>query len=115
VYAIAKMLWYNRRNKNISMEQNNIEQKNKTVTVVVEIMASLIFIGVVIGVWRLMDRATVIPPPSVSSVPVPETAGGLGADISASVANPTADQVPETNPFKQETNPLKGAYQNPFE
>lgn len=94
----------------------------------VEVIVVLIFIAVVAWAWNIKDREEAslsTPPLPLSPAPpapvpptqtsAPEAVGGLGSDISNSVTNPTADKVPETNPFKAQTNPLKGAYQNPFE
>lgn len=48
---------------------------------------------------------------------------GIGAELFEKAQNPLKDELPQTNPFKAETNPFKktetnpfiGTYENPFD
>ena len=47
--------------------------------------------------------------------PSPEEASSLGGEIFDKTRSPLEGQVPNTNPFKNQKNPLDSIYQNPFE
>ena len=82
---------------------------------------SLIIIGVVIillvaggvGFWyfRGGEIPSLTPEPDGS----PEEAPTLGSEIFDKTQNPLEGQVPDTNPFKDQKNPLDTIYKNPFE
>ncbi len=55
------------------------------------------------------NQAYNTPAPSA----VPQGSSGLGADIYDNNSNPVND-IPQTNPFSQNSNPISDAYQNPF-
>ena len=44
----------------------------------------------------------------------PAVSPTLGSDIFEQVQNPLKDELPQTNPFKAETNPFKNTETNPF-
>lgn len=45
----------------------------------------------------------------------PETLDqGIGGEIFEKAQNPLKDELPQTNPFKAETNPFKNTETNPF-
>ncbi|TRZ64172.1 MAG: hypothetical protein D4Q79_02160 [Spirochaetia bacterium] len=48
------------------------------------------------------------------AAPTQEAPQSLGAQIYENIQNPIENKVPETNPFKAETNPFTNAYKNPF-
>ena len=49
----------------------------------------------------------------ISSGKIPKSQS-LGEQIYTQTQNPIKVKVPETNPFKIETNPIKAIYPNPF-
>ena len=50
-----------------------------------------------------------------TSIQAPQEKGsGLGSDIYSKIAPTSAQSLPETNPFKTETNPFKAVQTNPF-
>lgn len=55
------------------------------------------------GIWYWQRRAV--------SPEIPET---IGAELFEKSQNPLKDELPETNPFRAETNPFKNAETNPF-
>lgn len=89
---------------------NNLSQKNNVITMVAIVVAVVL---ILLGVWWWQkDQKTEIAP----GEPIgEEKPAGLGSELYESVNNPVEGKVPETNPFKTETNPLKDVYKNPFE
>lgn len=67
------------------------------------------------GIWYWYRQKDTAP----QDVP----ARSIGGDIFEKTQNPLKDELPETNPFKAETNPFKdketnpfiGTYENPFD
>ena len=45
----------------------------------------------------------------------PEEGSSLGSEIFEKTQSPLEGQVPDTNPFKNQKNPLDVIYKNPFE
>lgn len=80
-----------------------------------KILAAAVLAIVVIGagVWYWQRRKAPVPPPPPS----------IGGEIFEKAQNPLKDELPQTNPFKAETNPFKetetnpfiGTYENPFD
>lgn len=62
--------------------------------------------------WRFSHRFDVAPGNELTNVEKGEE--GLGAELFNRSADPLKGKLPETNPFKTKTNPLKNIYQNPF-
>ncbi|MDP3727061.1 MAG: hypothetical protein Q8R35_00290 [bacterium] len=54
------------------------------------------------GVWYWQRRSAEAP------------AGTIGAELFEKAQNPLKDELPQTNPFKAETNPFKNTETNPF-
>lgn len=54
------------------------------------------------GIWYWQRRSPENP------------AGTIGADLFEKAQNPLKDELPQTNPFKAETNPFKNTESNPF-
>jgi len=52
------------------------------------------------------EPSALSPPSSPESVAV-EDAGGLGAEVFKKTSNPLSNELPETNPFRVDTNPFK--------
>ena len=91
------------------MEQTNMEQKNNMNFIIAFIaIAVLVLAGV--WWWQVNKKSEIISPQAEEQKPA-----GLGGQLYESVNNPVEGKVPETNPFKTETNPIKGVYKNPFE
>lgn len=44
----------------------------------------------------------------------PSEATSVGAQVFLRSSNPLKDEIPETNPFREDSNPLKDIYKNPF-
>ena len=73
---------------------------NKKLITVVVIMMLIMACGIGFWYWSKSKQA-----PSSS----------LGSQIFEKTQNPLEGQVPDTNPFKDQKNPLDAIYQNPFE
>ncbi len=76
----------------------------------------LVIVAMIVGIiWYMQpfvgQRATTRPESTAQVEAVPT----LGGAISVKLENPTAGEYPETNPFREDTNPLEGVYKNPFE
>ncbi len=67
------------------------------------LLAVLVAALIAAGVWYWQRR----PAPAE----VPETIGG---ELFEKAQNPLKDELPQTNPFKAETNPFKNTETNPF-
>ena len=71
-----------------------------------------LIIGVVVlvlagvGIWYWQSRK--------AAPTAPATEKNLGAQVFEKAQNPIKDKLPETNPFKVETNPFTGAQTNPL-
>ena len=57
------------------------------------------------GAWYWRARRALPPPPPPPS---------LGGEIFEKAQNPLKDELPQTNPFKAETNPFQNTETNPF-
>lgn len=93
------------------MEQENInpEQKNNMNLIIAVIVIAVLILA---GAWWWQKNKK----PETTSPQIGEQEpAGLGGQLYESVNNPIEGKVPETNPFKTETNPLKDVYKNPFE
>ncbi len=95
------------------MEPNNTESsplKNRVnLAIAIVAVAALILLGV--WWWQKSQKTETLPAAQIGE----EKPAGLGGQLYESVKNPVEGKVPETNPFKTETNPLKDVYKNPFE
>ena len=83
-------------------------------TLIYAIVAAIV---VAAGVWWFLTRPVIAPGPSMGGVPqkIERTQdAGLGGQIYGQAAPNPAANVPETNPFKTQTNPYNTGYQNPF-
>ena len=80
--------------------------KSKIIAIVVVLLLAL---GVVLYLQRGKKETSPSPQNQAKDVqaPAPNEAG-LGAQVYEKSQNPVKDEVPETNPFKEE-------YKNPFE
>ncbi len=76
---------------------------------IIAIFAVVIIAALAFWWWQNGKEAEVL------QLPETEQPASLGSQIYESVSNPVGGKVPETNPFKTETNPLKDVYKNPFE
>ncbi len=84
----------------------------------VNIIALTVLVAALALVYSLKDYSRVRQENQVynaSPTPVPNQASsGLGNDIYNNVSN-QANDIPQANPFSQNTNPISDAYKNPFE
>lgn len=88
----------------------NMDQKsNINFIIAVVVIAVLVLVGA--WWWQKNKKFEAIPPQTTEE----QKPAGLGGQLYESVSNPVEGKVPETNPFKTETNPLKDVYKNPFE
>ena len=69
-------------------------------------LAVLVIALVAAGIWY-WQRGQAVPP---ADMPVKTT----GAELFEKAQNPLKDELPQTNPFKAETNPFKNTETNPF-
>ena len=79
---------------------------------------SLVIILVIIlliggGVYFLISSGK-IPTPLIKNKQTQPQPQSLGEQLYTQTKNPIKDKIPETNPFKVETNPIKAIYPNPF-
>ncbi len=95
-FAIMKVI--KRRNK----YSNNMNTTTK-------IVLTVIVIALVVCAFWFWGRGGV-----PTSAPSGAKGSGLGSDLYNKAAPNPAQNLPETNPFKAETNPFKGAQTNPF-
>lgn len=91
------------------MEQTNMEQKNN-MNFIIAFIAIAVLVLAGIWWWQENKKSEIISPQAEEQKPA-----GLGGQLYEGVNNPVEGKVPETNPFKTETNPIKGVYKNPFE
>lgn len=77
---------------------------NKRKTIIIAVVAVLV-IAAASGYWYWSKGKQA--PPS-------EEAPSLGSEIFEKTQNTLEGQVPDTNPFKDQKNPLDTIYQNPF-
>ena len=69
-------------------------------------LAVLVIALVAAGIWY-WQRGQAVPP---AETPVK----AIGAELFEKAQNPLKDELPQTNPFKAETNPFKNTETNPF-
>jgi hypothetical protein len=76
-----------------------------------------VLLFLVIGaVWQWRRKSAVhVPPPGLEKPREEEGTTGFGASLYERARNPVEGELPVTNPFTKENNPLKGIYKNPFE
>lgn len=77
----------------------------KTQSFAVVLLGILVIVLIAAGVWYAMQTQRGAPA---------QTAPPLGAQLYDRAQNPLKDQLPETNPFAPEVNPLDEIYANPF-
>ncbi|MBI2098954.1 hypothetical protein HYT45_00885 [Candidatus Uhrbacteria bacterium] len=77
--------------------------KSKPIILVSIVVAVIIAVA---GFWYWSKSKQAPPSEEVSS---------LGSEIFEKTQNPLEGKVPDTNPFKNQKNPLDAIYQNPFE
>lgn len=74
----------------------------------VTVLIAIVIIAVIaLGAWYIYGKKFAAPV-------APAAEQGLGSDIYGQVAPNAAENLPETNPFKQEANPFKDVQTNPF-
>lgn len=66
-------------------------------------VAALAVVLIAAGIWYWRHRSAPATPTST-----------IGAELFDKAKNPLKDQLPQTNPFKTETNPFKNTETNPF-
>ncbi|MDP3948853.1 MAG: hypothetical protein Q8Q17_02800 [bacterium] len=70
------------------------------------VLLAIVIIIVALAAWYIVGK---------KAAPTSSTAGqGLGADIYEQAVPNAAEKLPETNPFKAESNPFKAVQTNPF-
>ena len=74
-----------------------MESKSRLIALAV---AAIVLIAA--GVWYWQRRSAEAP------------ADTIGAELFEKAQNPLKDELPQTNPFKAETNPFKNTETNPF-
>ena len=65
-------------------------------------LAVIVIALIAAGIWYWQRRPAEAP------------AGTIGAELFEKAQNPLKDELPQTNPFKAETNPFKNTESNPF-
>ncbi len=74
---------------------------------IVAIVVAVVIVAA--GFWYWQSKQTPEQAPSSPEAPT------LGSEIFDKTQNPLGGQVPSTNPFKDQKNPLDTIYKNPFE
>ncbi len=91
--------------------------KNKPTLLILTILIIVLVGGVVWYLGNKGEGPEVLPPeltlPTQELSPT-EAEETLGGQIIGKSQNPLKGEIPETNPFQAETNPLKDVYKNPF-
>lgn len=77
--------------------------QNRTRLIALAVLAATL---VAAGVWY-WQRQPLAPPPETP-------AQTIGSELFEKAQNPLKGELPQTNPFKAETNPFKNAETNPF-
>ncbi len=88
-----------------------MDSKSKVLNIGV-VVALLVVVGV--GFWLWSQRKAPTPEMSIKELSPAEAEETLGGQIIGKTQNPIKGQLPETNPFQSEANPLKDIYKNPF-
>ncbi|MBI2639553.1 MAG: hypothetical protein HYW90_01525 [Candidatus Sungbacteria bacterium] len=78
--------------------------ENKSKTIIIATVVVLVVAGAGFWYWSKSKQA-----------PSSKEASSLGGEIFDKTQNQLQGQVPDTNPFKDQRNPLDLIYQNPFE
>lgn len=81
------------------------------------IYAIVAVVVIAAGLWWYLAQPVIAPSPAAGGVQEKITSpqdAGLGGQIYSQAQGNPAVGVPETNPFKTQTNPYDSAYKNPF-
>ena len=81
----------------------------------VSIVIAVIVVGA--GFWYWSQRNAIAPETTLlpfDELSPAEAEDTLGGQIIGKAQNPFKGEIPELNPFRTETNPLKNIYLNPF-
>ncbi|MBI2120308.1 MAG: hypothetical protein HYT94_01640 [Parcubacteria group bacterium] len=97
-------------------QEKKVKKEKYIISVVVFILAIL----VAYLAWSVNkapeaapEQAPVLAPIAKEAPPMPETEPSLGGDIYEQTQNPVKDKIPES--VAPVSNPIGGAYKNPFE
>ncbi len=83
-------------------------EPNKPKTIIIAVAMVLIIVAGA-GFWYWSKQDSPVPSSQTKEAPT------LGSEIFDKTQNQLQGQVPDTNPFKDQKNPLDVMYKNPFE
>ncbi len=86
---------------------------SKKCTIGIIILAVVVAVGWIFFARQGGKNSNEIIPSSPITTDIPQST--LGGSIYEGVAKNPAGNIPDINPLQKETNPLDGAYKNPFE
>ena len=86
----------------------NLKSKPVIISAVV-----IVVVAAVVGFWYWHNKKLVITSPAPTTPAT--TDKSIGSQVFEKANNPIKDKVPETNPFKTQTNPFTKTETNPFQ
>ncbi len=93
------------------LQYNSIEKiKKNTWIIIIAVVAVVVLVDFYIFFLGSHEKSL----PSSQKVPTSQKAPTLGSQIFEKTQNSLQGKLPETNPFKDQKNPLNVIYKNPF-
>ena len=88
--------------------------KIRVVFIISVLLLALIAGWLALTASRVQEPASQTDTAQTGTEALPEASIGLGGELSEQIEGP-AQELPQTNPFQANTNPLENAKTNPFE
>gem|GEM_PF-5222916 len=85
-------------------------EKKRKIIIIAVVAVLVVLAGIGFWFWSKNKQTPSAPPPQTKEPP----ASTLGGKVFEKAQNPLKGQVPQTNPFKEQKNPLDVIYKNPF-